>query len=160
MRYQMKQKMWALGNDFTIKDEAGNDCFLVDGRVFSLGQKLSFQDMAGTELAFISQRLLSLHKCYEVYRDGALFAEISKEFTFFTDEYTVDVPGPNDYQVNGDFWQYEYQFLRDGCAVATVSKKFFSFVDTYGVEIAEGEDDITILATAVVIDLVNQERRR
>jgi len=37
-----------------------------------------------------------------------------------------------------------------------VSKEYFSFKDTYGIDIVEGEDDITILATAVAIDLVNQ----
>ena len=32
--------------------------------------------------------------------------------------------------------------------------------DTYGIDIVEGEDDIIILATAVVIELVNQSERR
>jgi len=39
-----------------------------------------------------------------------------------------------------------------------VSKEYFSFKDTYGIDIVQGEDDITILATAVVIDLVNQSK--
>ncbi len=39
MRYVMKEKMWAIGNDFVIKDQNGNDVFMVDGRAFSLGQK-------------------------------------------------------------------------------------------------------------------------
>ena len=56
MRYQMKQELWALGNDFTIKDAAGNDVFRLDGKVFSFGDKLSFQDMNGHELAYIAQR--------------------------------------------------------------------------------------------------------
>ena len=59
MRYQMKQKLWALGDDFTIKDAAGSDVFFVDGKAFSFGDKLSFQDMGGNELAYISQKLLS-----------------------------------------------------------------------------------------------------
>ena len=37
MRYQMQQKLWAMGNDFTIKDAGGNDAFFVDGKAFSLG---------------------------------------------------------------------------------------------------------------------------
>lgn len=156
----MKQKLWSMGDDFTIKDAAGNDVFFVDGKVFSLGHKLSFQDMSGRELAYIAQRLLSFKTTYEIYRDGNLFAEVVKNFTFFKDNYTVDIPGPNDYEVQGDFWDYEYEFLRGGRTVARVSKAFFAWADTYGVEIADGEDDITILATTVVIDLVNDDRRR
>ena len=37
--------------------------------------------------------------------------------------------------------------------VAHVSKRFFSFTDTYGIDIAQGEDDITLLASMIVIDL-------
>jgi hypothetical protein len=48
-----------LGDDFTIKDDAGTDSFFVDSKAFSLGKQLSFQDMQGQELAFIPQKLLA-----------------------------------------------------------------------------------------------------
>ena len=38
--------------------------------------------------------------------------------------------------------------------MARVSKAYFSWSDTYGIDIDDDEDDVTILATAVVIDLV------
>ncbi|MDB6067303.1 MAG: hypothetical protein JWR26_3511 [Pedosphaera sp.] len=38
--------------------------------------------------------------------------------------------------------------------VATISKQWFAWTDTYGVDIADGEDDVLILATTVVIDMV------
>lgn len=158
MRYQMIQRLWTLGDRFTIKDAEGMDRFAVIGRVFSIGDKLSFQGMNGNELVYISQRVLTFRPTYEIYRDGQLFAEVVKEITFFRDKYTVDVPGPNDYQVSGDFWDYEYAFIRGGEEVAHVSKAFFSWRDSYGVDIADGEDDIAILATVVVIDLVHQDR--
>lgn len=158
MRYRLRQKLWSFGDDFTIQDEDGNDRFLVDGKVFALGDKLSFQDMAGNELAFIAQRLLSFKKTYEIHRDGEVFAQVVKEWSFFKDRFTVDVPGPNDYEVTGSFWDHEYSFQRSGREVAFVSKRYFSWSDTYGVDIVDGEDDITILATAVVIDLVCHDR--
>jgi uncharacterized protein YxjI len=33
-----------------------------------------------------------------------------------------------------------------------VSKQWFSWTDTYGIDIAAGEDDILLLASAVVVD--------
>jgi uncharacterized protein YxjI len=59
MRYVMKQKLFCWGDDFTIKNEAGEAVFVVDGKVFTVGNKLSFQDMQGNELAVIRQKLLS-----------------------------------------------------------------------------------------------------
>jgi uncharacterized protein YxjI len=55
-------------------------------------------------------------------------------------------------------WNHEYAFVRDGQPVAYVSQQWFSFTDTYGVEVLPGTDDVLILACAVVIDEVNEDR--
>ena len=68
MRYVLKQKFWSWGDDFKIRDERGQDMFLVDGRASGWGDKLSFQDMSGRELAFIRQKLLSWGPTYEIDR--------------------------------------------------------------------------------------------
>ena len=155
MRYVMKQKWFSWGDDFHIQDECGENVLFVDGRVFSIGDKLSLQDMQGNELAFISQRLLSWGPTYEIHVRGKLYATVKKKlFTFFRCKFEVDIPGPDDLDAEGDFLDHEYKFSRHGSVVASVSKKWFSWTDTYGVDIDEGEDDVLILASAVVIDLV------
>lgn len=155
MRYVMKQKLFAWGDDFLIKNDAGKDVFFVDGRAFSLGNKLSFQDLDGNELAFIRQKLLSWGPTYEITRGEQLLAVVKKQFfTFFRCKFTVDVPGPDDLEAQGSFLDMEYSFERGGRRVAEVSKRWFSWSDTYGVDIAEGEDDVLILASTVVIDMV------
>ncbi len=156
MRYQIKEKLLCLGDDFRIKDETGRDVFLVDGKAFTLlREKLSFQDMEGRELAFIRERVLSLRKSYEIHRDGQLAAVVKKDlFNFLRCHFTVDVPGPDDLEATGSFLDREYTFKRGGRKVASVSRKWFSFSDSYGVDIAEGEDDVLILASTVVIDQI------
>ncbi|MGZ0169317.1 MAG: hypothetical protein ACKVHE_07160 [Planctomycetales bacterium] len=58
MRYQMRQKFFAFGDDFMIKDEDGTDVYFVDGKAFSWGDKLSFQrNDTREEVAFITQKL-------------------------------------------------------------------------------------------------------
>ncbi len=157
MRYKMRQKLMSFGDDYKIEDEDGNDVYFVDGKAFSIGSKLSFQDMDGNELAYISQKLLALKKTFRIYRNDEMFAEVVKDWTIFKDQFSIDVPGPNDYEVKGDFIDHEYEFIRGDETVATVSKKYFSFADTYGIDIVDGEDDITILSTAVVIDQICHE---
>lgn len=155
MRYVMKQKLFAWGDDFTIKTEDGQGVFFVDGKAFSLGAKLSFQDMQGNELVFIRQKVLSWGPTYEIYRQGELAAVVKKHlFTLFRCRFTVDVPGPDDLEAAGNFLDREYAFTRSDRVVATVSKQWFSWADTYGVEVNDGDDDLLILASTVVIDLV------
>ena len=155
MRYLMKQKFWSWGDDFRIQDADGRDVFFVDGRAFSWGDKLSFQDMQRRELAFIRQRLLAWGPTYEIESQGRLVAVVKKKFfTLLRCRFTVDVPGPDDLEAQGSFLDHEYNFTRHDQQVAQVSKRWFALTDTYGVDIAEGEDDLLILATAVVIDMV------
>ncbi len=155
MRYVMKQKLFSWGDDFVIRDEQERDVFLVHGKVFSIGEKLSFQDMAGNELAFIAQKVMSWGPTYEIYRGSELAAVVKKSlFTLLHCTFTVDEPGHDDLQAEGDFLDHEYLFHRGGSAVASVSKQWFTMTDTYGVEIADGEDAILLLAITVVIDMV------
>ena len=126
----IKEKMWSLGNDFKIADENGEDAFFVKGKVFSWGDDLSLLDTAGVEQARIKQKLMSFLPCYEIIRNGELFARVIKEFTWFNKEFTLDVPGPNDYSIKGSFWLHNYQFSRSGNVVATVTKNLWSWTDT------------------------------
>ena len=160
MRYLMKQKLFAFGDDFIIRDADDRDVFLVDGKAFALGNQLSFQDMEDRELAFIKEKLLSWGPTYEIYRNGALAAVVKKElFTFFNCTFTVDVPGPDDLTAEGDFADHEYVFKRGDRPVASVSKQWFTFSDTYGVEMDDDEDAVLILASTVVIDMACHGKR-
>jgi uncharacterized protein YxjI len=162
MRYVLRQKLFCLGDDFTILDQDGRESFFVDGKAFTLGEKLSFQDMAGHELAFIRQRLLAWGPTYEILRAGAVAAVVRKElFTFFKCRFSIDVPGPNDPEAVGDLLDREYEFRRGDRVIATVSKRWFSMTDTYGVDIAPGEDEVLLLAASVVIDMAcHADRKR
>ena len=163
MRYVMRQKFFSLADSFTIRDENERDVFLVKGKVFSFGDKLSFQDMDGNELVYIDQRLLNWSPTYELWRGGDLLAVVKRElFSFIHHRFTVDVPGPDDLEAEGDFLDHEYTFTRGDSVVATVSKKWFSWTDTYGIDVADGEDPVLILASAVVVDMVchGDEKRR
>jgi uncharacterized protein YxjI len=151
----MKQKLFAWGDDFYIRDEAGRELFFVDGKALSFGDQLTFRSLDGNELAFIRQKVLSWGATYEIYRAGVLAAVVKKElFTLFRCTFMVDVPGPDDLQARGNFTDHEYMFARRESTVATVSKQWFSWSDTYGVDIADAEDQILILAATVVIDMV------
>lgn len=154
MLYRIKEAFWSWGNDFSITDREGREVYRVDGAAFSWGDSLTLLDMHGRELARIKQRLLSFKPCYEISVGGQVFAEVRKEWSWFKQTFTLDVPGPNDYTVTGSFWQHAFTFERGGRVVATVSKAAWGWTDSYGVDIVDGEDDVAILCTCIVIDQV------
>ena len=158
MHYEMKQHWLSFSDTFTIRDEAGRDALMVKGRVFSWGDKLSLQDMSGQELAYVDQQMLSWGPTYRISRGGQEMAIVKKHlFSLFKTRFSVDVPGPDDLEAEGDFLGHDYRFIRNGQVVGTVSRAWFSLTDSYGIEVAPGTDDLLILASAVVIDMVTHD---
>ncbi len=126
--------------------------------MLSIGRRLEIKDMAGKVLATIQQRLIALLPTFEIHLEG-VEVTISKRFSLITDRLKIDVPGPGDLDVHGDIFHHEYTIDQGGREVARVTKRWVSLVDAYGVEISEGADPLLILASAVVIDELLDERR-
>jgi len=158
--YQMRQDLFRFGDDYMIRDASGRERYFVDGKALSIGAKLSFQDMNGHELLWIEQKLFHWGKTFEIQRAGRVIALVRKKpFTFLKARFTIDVPGPDDLEAEGNLLDHEYRFTRHGARVAEVSKRWFDLGDRYGIDIAEGEDDVLLLAAAVVVDQSCHEKR-
>ncbi|MDD7984501.1 LURP-one-related family protein [Lentisphaera marina] len=155
MKYIMKDKFFSLGDNYEIKTEDEKLAYTVKGKFLSFGNKLDVFDHSGKNVAFIEQKLLSMMPCYRLYKGGLMFAEVMQKFAWFKKNFLLDVPGPNDYTIKGDFWGHKYKFYRSGKVVARVDKKMFTWADSYGVDIVEGEDDLSIISTVIIIDLVS-----
>ena len=150
MELYLKQKVFSWSDKFYVYDQAGNEKYYVEGEMFSFGKKLHLYDMADRELAFIWQKILAFMPKYYVEKDGATVAEVVKEFTFFTSEYTVNGP---QWKVTGNFWDHEYSInSANGAPVASVSKEWFTWGDTYKINVFPGGDEITALAVVLIID--------
>jgi uncharacterized protein YxjI len=152
--YKMREKMFAIGDDFWIENEAGDRVFKVNGKALRVRQTLAFEDRAGNELLKIQERKLRVRDTMVIEGDGGKVATVRKALiTPLRDRFEVELhDGGGEYNVKGKILDHEYTFKRDGEKVATASKKWFRVRDTYGIEIAPGENDIVILAAAVAID--------
>ncbi len=159
MKYQLSQKLFTFGDDFTIRNETGRELYYVDGKAFTFGKKLSFLDEQKKELVFISQKLFTFAPTFQIKKHGQIIATVKKQLFTMRPKFILDIPGPNDYHVVGDFIGHEYTIKRNSKDVARVSKQFFSMSDTYGVDIVEG-DTVLILSAVIIIDLVLHVRRK
>jgi uncharacterized protein YxjI len=150
----MRQKLLAFGDDFYIEDERGQKVFKVDGKVLRVRDTLVFKDMAGNKLCQIQERMLRVKDTMEIEGpDGRTVATVKKALiTPLRDRWTVKIKGGPDLEVQGNVLDHEYRIGEGRQKVGEVSKKWFRVRDTYGVEVAEGQDDVLILAVTVAID--------
>ena len=152
--YVVRERMFRLGEDSDITDEAGQPVLHVDGKVLSLHNRLVLEDLSGREVGQVHRKLAALRPTYEITIGGKDVAEVRKHlFTPFGDRFTIDVPGAGDMEINGDLLDHEFTIERDGRTVATISKRWLSVTTSYAVDVAPGEDDVVILASVLALDL-------
>src|SRR5215831_16230212 len=152
--YVIRERMFRLGEDSDITDEAGRPVLQVDGKVLSLHNRLVLRDPAGREVGQLHRKLAALRPAYEITLGGKNVAEVRRHlFTPFGERFTIDVPGPSDMEISGDLLSHEFTIDRDGHTVATVSKRWLSVTASYAVDAAPGEDDVLILASVFALDL-------
>ncbi len=153
-RYQMREKLVSIGDDFWIENAQGQKTFKVDGKALRVRQTLKFEDAHGHELCKIQERKLHVKDTMKVEdAHGHQVAMVKKALvTPVRDRFSVKIKDGPDLDVKGNILDHEYTIGEGHHKVAEVSKKWFRIRDSYGVEIEPGQDDIVILAVTVCID--------
>ena len=158
IRYQMREKLIAIGDDYWIEDEEGNRAFRVNGKAVRFRDTFILEDPGGDEVAKIQERKLTVRDKMLIERSGLPDATVKKALVGIRDRFAIDVDGGEDMRAKGNFVDHEYEIERDGDTIATVSKRWFRVRDTYGVEVVPGEDDALVLAITVCIDAMEGRR--
>ncbi len=160
-RYQMRQRMFSIGDDFVIQNAQGQPAFRVDGKALRIRSTLFFETMQGQQLYKIQERMVRVRDSMSILRpDGSPAAKVHNALiTPLRDRWQIDIPGGAGLSTKGNIVNHEYRIEQGGRPVATVSKQWFRIRDSYGVDIAPGQDDALILAICTVIDMMAHEGR-
>ena len=150
-RYQMREKLLAIGDDFWIENESGDKVYKVNGKAVRFRQTFILEGHDGKELAKIQERKLSVRDKMHI-ECGGTEATVHKAMLGIRDRYTIDPDNGKDMHAHGNFVSHEYEIEQDGETIATISKKWFRVRDTYGVEIAANQNQPFILAVTVCVD--------
>jgi uncharacterized protein YxjI len=157
-KYRMREKLFAVGDDFWIENDRGERVFKVNGKALRVRETLVLESSRGEELYTIQERRLRLKDTMDIERGGRQVATVKKALvTPLRDRFSISVEGGDDMEAKGNIVDHEYKIERGGDEVAEVSRRWFRVRDTYGIEIKPGEDDGLLLATAVCIDQMSHE---
>lgn len=153
-RYQMRQKLISIGDDYWIENSDGQRTFKVDGKAVRVRHTLFLEDVNGAALYKIQERKARVRDTMAVEdSNGNPVATAKKALVSpLRDRWTVALAAGGEWSVQGNIVDHEYSIDGPGGSVASVSKKWFRVRDTYGVEIMPGNDDALVLAVTVVLD--------
>jgi uncharacterized protein YxjI len=160
-RYQMRQRLVSIGDDFDITNDRGERAFHIDGKALRVRQTLIFEDPQGRELAKIQERMMRVRDTMEIEGPhGETLAMVKKALiTPLRERWTVKVGDGPDLEIQGNILDHEYRMEAGGHKVAEVSKKWFRVADSYGVEIEPGQNDVLLLAATVAVDMMGHSGR-
>ena len=153
-RYQLRQKLLSIGDDYWIEDEEGERVFRVDGKALRLRKTFHLEDPQGQHLCTIQKRVMHIRDTMEIEGpDGDRMALVHKALiTPLRERWKIEVEDGPDLAAQGNIVDHEYEIEADGRKVAEVSKRWFRVRDTYGVEMATDQSPALLLAIAVAID--------
>ena len=149
MKLLFKQRLFSWFDSYDIYDEHENVLFSVEGQL-SWGHRLHILNAKGEHVATVKQRVMTFLPRFELYFGEAYVGCITKEFSFFRPNFSVD---HNGWSVDGDFFEWDYQILDGaGALVADVSKELFRMTDTYVIDVRDPGNALCALMLVLAID--------
>ena len=155
-RYQMREKLLDIGDDYWIENSEGQRAFKVNGKAVRIRETFVLEDASGAEVAKIQERKLTVRDTMKIELAGGGEATVRKALVGFRDRFKIDVDGGADLTAHGNILDHEYEIDSGGDTIAKVSKKWFRVRETYGIEIQPGQDDALILAITVCVDAMSR----
>lgn len=147
----MHQKAFTLRGNFTVKDEDDQDVYFVEGSFMQVPKRFFITNHEREEVAVITKKPISFLPTFYIDAYGQDRMTIKKDFTFFKSRYTIDVAG---IEVEGNWWDMEFEVLRHGEVVGAVSKKWFTWGENYVLTIYEEEIAPVLVSLVVAINYV------
>ena len=158
LHFQMREKMFSIGDDYWIETGRGNRAFKVNGKALRVRDTLVFEDPSGDELYSVQEKKVRVRDTMDVERNGDTVASIKKAMiTPLRERFSINVHDGDDMDAQGNIVDHEYSIERGGTKVAEVSKRWFRVRDTYGIEVSPGEDVALVIAIAVCIDRMSHD---
>ena len=151
MKLYIKQRIFSWNDSFSVYDSMERELFTVQGAFFSFGKKLTIFDRTDREIYRIEQELFRFRPRYHIVEGEEIRATVVKEVSMFRPYYTVEGPG---WEVQGDFFDHDYEITDGGRLVASVQKQWFTWGDTYEINVDDAYDPVAVLAVAIIIDCV------
>lgn len=151
----IKQKVFSLAGKFTIKDQQENDVYYVEGSFMQIPKTFTIMNTTRDEVALITKKVFSFLPKFFVEVNDQEVLTIKKEFSFLKARYTIDAA---DIEVQGNWWDMNFQVLQHGVVIGKVSKEWFTWGDSYKVQILNEEMEAIIIAFVVAIDCVKADQ--
>ncbi|MDQ0985693.1 LURP-one-related/scramblase family protein [Streptomyces sp. V2I9] len=155
MRLLVRERMFAIGDDYWIEDDTGRKVFLVDGKAMRLRDTFELKDADGRILVELRQKLISLRDTMLIERGGEELATVRrKRLSLLRNHYRVTLVDGTELDVSGKILDREFAVEYDGELLARISRRLLTLRDTYGIDIVRDDADSALLIAVAMCVIV------
>jgi uncharacterized protein YxjI len=155
MRFLVRERLLAVGDDYWIEDADGRKVFLVDGKAMRVRDTFELKDAQGRILVEIRQKLLTLRDTMLIERDGEQLASVRrKRLSLLRNHYRVTLVDGTELEVSGKILDREFAIDYDGELLAQISRRWLTVRDTYGIDVVREDADAALLIAVSVCVIV------
>jgi uncharacterized protein YxjI len=161
MKYLVRDKIFAIGDDYWIEDESGRHAFLIDGKALRLWDTLELKDPSGQVLITLQKKLLNLRDAMTIERGGEPLATIRrKRLSLLRNHYRVTFIEGTELDVSGRILDREFTVEYDGELLAHISRQWFRVRETYAVNVVRDDADAALMIAIAVCVILMAEKER
>ncbi|MFE9404603.1 LURP-one-related/scramblase family protein [Streptomyces sp. NPDC006530] len=161
MKYLVRDKIFAIGDDYWIETEDGRQAFLADGKALRLRDTLELKDPSGRVLITLRKKMFSLREAMTIERGDQPLATVRrKRLSLLRNHYRVSLVEGTELDVTGKILDREFTVEYDGELLAHVSRKWFRVRETYAVNVVREEADAALMIGVVICVIRMDERER
>ncbi len=154
MKLLFKEKAFSWLDSYEIYNENKEVLFKVKAQ-FTLMKTLNVYDSSDNHIATLEENF-SIKPKYTIKINNETVGTIIKEFTFFKTELNIDYNGWN---VNGDFWDWNYTINENGKHIANINKEFTWLNHTYTIDVDDENNVLMALLVVLTIDAIQHESK-
>ncbi|MGW5393167.1 LURP-one-related/scramblase family protein, partial [Streptomyces koyangensis] len=102
MRFQVRERIFGVGDDYWIEDADGRKVYLVDGKAMRLRDTFELKDVDGRVLVDIRQKLVSLRDTMVIERGDEKLATVKrKRLSLLRNHFRVTMVDGTELDVSG-----------------------------------------------------------
>lgn len=152
--FYMRQKVFSLGEKFTITDKDEEAKYTVQGSFMQIPKQFTIYDQTNQAVGTITKKMISLLPAFYVSVDGFKEIMIQKAFTFFKTRFDIHA---ENIHIVGDIFDKYFEVHGPAGVIAYVEEKWFTWGDTYTIEVADERYEALVISLIVAIDFAKAQ---
>jgi uncharacterized protein YxjI len=150
-RLLINQDQFSFKTKFSVNDEAGNECYRIEGKKIFTRSNILVYNTQNEEVARISERI-GMNFSYELLTQDGKSAVIRPRYKLTRTNFEVD---GQDIELIGNISGLNYAIMEKGVKIGEISSKLFSMYSKYVVDIYDERCELLILALVLAVSFMN-----